>query len=271
MQTTNRGLQVQVSQLTKEKTKCEEDIKKFEGENSNLIKNQREMRNQIMQYQKGLSQLDNLERMYKDIKIQMEQYKAEKTRLSKENQAQDKQIQNLREELNDIRMREQLKKAEQDQQLHQQQMKQQEVRGLRLDELDIPLDEDGHEQIILDDDLESRIVEVLKKEIMPDLSDVEGAALRRYIQSANAIKEVNHDLNERLQAFDDDNKVRIFIYRNDEQKLYEENEKLQEEMENFKQSSITYKAQVGFLQDRIRRLEEEETGLRNVSQSCLIF
>jgi hypothetical protein len=63
----------------------------------------------------------------------------------------------------------------------------------------------------LEDDLESKIVEVLKKEIMPDLSDLEGAALRRYIQSASAIKEVNHDLNERLQAFDEDNKVRYLV------------------------------------------------------------
>lgn len=85
VQTTNRGLQIQVLQLTREKGKFEEDIRRFEGENTTLVKNQREMRNKLMQYEKGLSQLDNLERMYKDIKIQMEQYKQEKTRLTKEN------------------------------------------------------------------------------------------------------------------------------------------------------------------------------------------
>ena len=55
--------------------------------------------------------------MYKDIKIQMEQYKSEKTRLTKENQGQEKLIQNLREELSELRMREQIKKSEQDSQL----------------------------------------------------------------------------------------------------------------------------------------------------------
>jgi hypothetical protein len=37
---------------------------------------------------------------------------------------------------------------------------------------------------------------------------VEDAALKRYIQSSQAIKNENEDLNERLQAFDEDNKVR---------------------------------------------------------------
>ena len=74
------------------------------------------MRDKLMQYERGLSQLDNLERMYKDIKIQMEQYKQEKVRLTKENQAKDLHIQNLRDEIGEIRMREQMKKQEQDSQ-----------------------------------------------------------------------------------------------------------------------------------------------------------
>ena len=69
MQTSNKGLQVQVYTLTKEKAKCEEDIKRFEVENSSLVKRNREMRDKLLQCEKGLSQLDNLERMYKDIKI----------------------------------------------------------------------------------------------------------------------------------------------------------------------------------------------------------
>lgn len=36
---------------------------------------------------------------------------------------------------------------------------------------------------------------------------MEDAALKRYIQSSQAIKVENQDLNERLQAFDEDNKV----------------------------------------------------------------
>ena len=72
LQTNNKGLQVQVQSLTKEKSKCEEDIRRFEVENGTLVKRQREMRDKLMQYEKGLSQLDSLERMYKDIKIQME-------------------------------------------------------------------------------------------------------------------------------------------------------------------------------------------------------
>jgi hypothetical protein len=55
LQTNNKGLQVQVHTLTKEKTKCEEDIKRFEIENSGLIKRQREMRDKLLQYEKGLS------------------------------------------------------------------------------------------------------------------------------------------------------------------------------------------------------------------------
>ena len=46
------------------------------------------------------------------MKIQMEQYKSEKTRLTKENQGQEKLLQTLREELSELRMREQIKKAE---------------------------------------------------------------------------------------------------------------------------------------------------------------
>ena len=61
--------------------------------------------------------MDNLERMYKDMKIQMEQYKSEKNRLTKENQGQEKLLQTLREELSELRMREQIKKAEQDSQM----------------------------------------------------------------------------------------------------------------------------------------------------------
>jgi hypothetical protein len=63
----------------------------------------------------------------------------------------------------------------------------------------------------LEDDLESRILDVLKKDVMPELSDLESVALKRYIQSANAIKDLNHDLNERLHAFDEDNKVRNIL------------------------------------------------------------
>jgi hypothetical protein len=44
---------------------------------------QKEMKNKLMQYQRGMSELENLERAYKEIKIQMEQYKSEKTLLTK--------------------------------------------------------------------------------------------------------------------------------------------------------------------------------------------
>jgi len=42
--------------------------------------------------------LDDLERLYQDMKLQLETYKAEKTRLVKENQIYERQIQNLRDE-----------------------------------------------------------------------------------------------------------------------------------------------------------------------------
>ena len=51
------------------------------------------------------------------------------------------------------------------------------------------------------------MLDVLKKEVAPNLTEVEDAALKRYIQSSQAIKNENEDLNERLQAFDEDNKV----------------------------------------------------------------
>jgi archaellum component FlaC len=39
----------------REKTKCEEDIRRFEAENSSMVKKHREMREQLMQCEKGLS------------------------------------------------------------------------------------------------------------------------------------------------------------------------------------------------------------------------
>ena len=53
----------------------------------------------------------------------MEQYKQEKTRLAKENIAQEKVITALRDDLSDIRMRDQMKMAEQDQHMKQMQSK----------------------------------------------------------------------------------------------------------------------------------------------------
>ena len=81
------------------------------------------------------------------------------------------------------------------------------MRGLRLEELEVALDEDGQELLILDQELEVKVLDVLKKEVAPNLTEVEDAALKRYIQSSQAIKLENQDLNERLQAFDEDNKV----------------------------------------------------------------
>ena len=69
------------------------------------------------------------------------------------------------------------------------------------------MDEDGQEHFILNEDIESKVIDILKKDVAPNLAELEEAALRRYIQSSTAIKHLNHDLNERLQAFDDDNKV----------------------------------------------------------------
>jgi hypothetical protein len=43
------------------------------------------MRSKLLQYEKGLSKLDNLERLYQDMKLQLETYKAEQTRLKREN------------------------------------------------------------------------------------------------------------------------------------------------------------------------------------------
>jgi hypothetical protein len=60
-------------------------------------------------------------------------------------------------------------------------LKQKEARGLKIEELDVPIDEDGHEHLILDDLIESKVVDILKKDVVPNLQEVEGAALRRYI------------------------------------------------------------------------------------------
>ena len=54
-QTNNRSLQGQLLQVNREKAKCEEDIRRFEAENSSMVKKQREMREQLMQCEKGLS------------------------------------------------------------------------------------------------------------------------------------------------------------------------------------------------------------------------
>jgi hypothetical protein len=94
-------------------------------------------------------------------------------------------------------------------------MKALEERGITLEELEVPLDEDGVELVILGDDLESRIIDLLKKDIAPDLSELESTAIKRYIQSCTAIKQENHDLNERLHAFDEDNKVLNLIIKLD--------------------------------------------------------
>lgn len=54
-QTNNRSLQGQLLQVNREKAKCEEDIRRFEAENSSMVKKHREMREQLMQCEKGLS------------------------------------------------------------------------------------------------------------------------------------------------------------------------------------------------------------------------
>jgi len=43
--------------------------------------------------------LDNLERLYKDMKLQLETYKAEQGRLKRENDMYESQVQNLRDEI----------------------------------------------------------------------------------------------------------------------------------------------------------------------------
>ena len=50
-----------------------------------------------------------------------------------------------------------------------------------MEELEVPLDDDGQEVVILEEELESRVVEVLKKEVAPNLPDIESLALKRYI------------------------------------------------------------------------------------------
>ena len=55
------------------------------------------------------------------------------------------------------------------------------MRGLKLEELEVVLDEDGQELLILDQELEVKVLDVLKKEVAPNLTEVEDAALKRYI------------------------------------------------------------------------------------------
>ena len=55
------------------------------------------------------------------------------------------------------------------------------MRGLRIEELEILLDEDGQELLILEQELEAKVLDVLKKEVAPNLTEVEDAALKRYI------------------------------------------------------------------------------------------
>jgi len=52
---------------------------------------------------------------------------------------------------------------------------------LKIEELDVQIDEDGQENLILDELVESKIVDILKKDVAPNLPEVEGTALRRYI------------------------------------------------------------------------------------------
>jgi predicted nuclease with TOPRIM domain len=75
----------------------------LESENKQLSIKASDMRAKILQYERGLSKLDNLERLYKDMKLQLETYKAEQIRLKKENTMYEGELQNLRDEIMDMR------------------------------------------------------------------------------------------------------------------------------------------------------------------------
>ena len=50
-----------------------------------------------------------------------------------------------------------------------------------MEELEIQLDEDGQEILLLEEEVEKKVLEVLKKDVAPNLSEIEGTALKRYI------------------------------------------------------------------------------------------
>lgn len=71
----NKALTLQVDTSNSEKAKLEEEIKRFEGESAKMVRCLREYKEKLIQCDKGLRELDSLERMYKEIKIQLDQYK----------------------------------------------------------------------------------------------------------------------------------------------------------------------------------------------------
>ena len=98
------------------------------------------MRAKILQYERGLSKLDNLERLYKDMKLQLETYKAEQTRLKKENTMYEGELQNLRDEIMDMRYKaeQERQKKEGEEGLRDTYYRKKEIRGLRMSQIGDP-------------------------------------------------------------------------------------------------------------------------------------
>lgn len=112
------------------------------------------------------------------MKLQLETYKAEQTRLKRENGMYEGQVQNLRDEIVEMRNKmeqERLKKAGEEG-LRDTYYRKKELRGLRMSQIGDP---DNASE--LPEEIEKKIIEVLLKEVMPTLSEIEGAALKRFV------------------------------------------------------------------------------------------
>lgn len=114
------------------------------------------------------------------MKLQLETYKAEQTRLKRENGIYEGQVQNLRDEIVDMRnkMDQERLKREGEDGLRDTYYRKKEIRGLRMSQIGDP---DNGEDEMLPEETEKKIIEVLLKDVMPTLSQIEGAALKRFV------------------------------------------------------------------------------------------
>jgi hypothetical protein len=114
------------------------------------------------------------------MKLQLETYKAEQTRLKRENGMYEGMVQNLRDEIVEMRnkMEQERLKKEGEEGMRDTYYRKKEIRGLRMSQIGDP---DNSEDNELPEEIEKKIIEVLLKEVMPTLSEIEGAALKRFV------------------------------------------------------------------------------------------
>ena len=123
-----------------------------------------------------------------------------------------------------------------------------EIRGLRMSQL-------GEDQDLemLAEEIEQKIIEVLLKDVMPTLSEIEGTALKRFVTQYGFYRNQNTEFNERNDEF-------ALEY----EKLLQEHQQLQEDSEELKHNNVKYKSDLAILAEKLRHLEDQDESFRNV-------